>query len=349
MNVSTARERIDKLIKQGKSQFLKPVMIAEILRLHRLGELDLAEVRQFKGRGFASMREVASTLFKRHIDLNWEYVGGVFTDDKFSPATLQALAAINTRGQIESYIYFRLEARWQAFRAFLSRWLGTDFRKFDIHEFIRHYESMEGLGNARGKLYEVVIYALFTSIVQAVDAKVQFILNPAKLDLLDSLAGFASTFFDLKPRTHKSEHPARIFRAGRTHASDSGIDMWANFGPVIQVKHQTNKTFEPKHARKIIGSVRCDRLVIICRHKHRKKVAEFAELLQAESYVRILDEEQIVAWYDVIFAKENLPTIGQSVHAALIKELRDEFPIPPASGSLEFRTSRGYESVDWPT
>ena len=35
------------------------------------------------------------------------------------------------------------------------------------------------------------------------------------------------------------EQPVHIYRVGVTNAADRGLDMWANFGPVIQVKHLT--------------------------------------------------------------------------------------------------------------
>ena len=35
------------------------------------------------------------------------------------------------------------------------------------------------------------------------------------------------------------QSPAHIYRVGVTNAADRGLDMWANFGPAIQVKHLT--------------------------------------------------------------------------------------------------------------
>lgn len=31
--------------------------------------------------------------------------------------------------------------------------------------------------------------------------------------------------------------PARLYRVGGANSRDGGVDLWANFGPAIQVKH----------------------------------------------------------------------------------------------------------------
>lgn len=340
MDRSKAQDRLQRLIDKARSQFFKPILVAETLRLHRMDGLAITDRRLFKGPAVKALKAVALELFGRPVDLNYGYIDGAYEDGKLNPEALQQLARANKSGEIERHIYAEMERRWGSYRDFTSKWERTAPAAFRVSEFIRDYEALVRLGNALGKLYEIVVYSLFRGVVEAAEGKIEFSLSEGKRDLLEALPDFCGIFFDLNPGEFSVTREATIYRAGRAHASDSGIDMWANFGPVIQVKHRAGFTAE--HAARVVRTVRCDRLIIICKTQERRQVEEFAELLDAHGYVRILEEDRVVEWYDALFSPRFVGDAGARIHAILLRELDDEFPIPSRDRMQKFFEQRGY-------
>jgi len=55
--------------------------------------------------------------------------------------------------------------------------------------------------------------------------------------------------------------PARLYRVGGANSRDGGVDMWANFGPAIQVKHIA---LDVQNTPPIVESVSAEHMVIVC-------------------------------------------------------------------------------------
>lgn len=55
---------------------------------------------------------------------------------------------------------------------------------------------------------------------------------------------------------------AKVYRVGVTNAADRGLDMYANWGPAVQIKHLSLDT---DLAESIVSEVNSDKIVIVCK------------------------------------------------------------------------------------
>jgi type II restriction enzyme len=72
----------------------------------------------------------------------------------------------------------------------------------------------------------------------------------------------------------ESKMDAHVFRVGVTNAADRGLDMWADFGPAVQVKHLT---LNEELATTIIDQVESDHIVIVCRDSDANAIQAVAK------------------------------------------------------------------------
>ena len=88
-------------------------------------------------------------------------------------------------------------------------------------------------------MYEITVYALFATIVRALQARVTVEIGNKDEEVLKDFEAFIKVVLGLELGMQKVSRPASLFRVGVTNAADTGLDMLTNFGPVIQVKHLT--------------------------------------------------------------------------------------------------------------
>lgn len=92
---------------------------------------------------------------------------------------------------------------------------------------------------------------------------------PDKAYLLREFSDFAERVIGLSPEKPRLELNADIYRVGVTNAADRGLDMWANYGMAIQVKHLS---LTEELAENIVSSVSSDRIVIVCKDSEEKLI-----------------------------------------------------------------------------
>lgn len=87
------------------------------------------------------------------------------------------------------------------------------------------------------KIYEIVVYALFSALIDCLKVTVTVEADKTKQKLLEEFSDFAERVIGLSKGRSTVTVNARINRVGVTNAADRGLDMWANFGMAIQIKH----------------------------------------------------------------------------------------------------------------
>lgn len=103
---------------------------------------------------------------------------------------------------------------------------------------------------------------MFSSLIEALGVKVKIDLDLSNIDLLKEFEDFTRQIISLDSENTSLELNAKINRVGVTNASDRGLDMWANFGMAIQIKHLS---LTEELAENIVSSVSSDRIVIVCK------------------------------------------------------------------------------------
>lgn len=340
-----AKARLDKLIGKSRTAMYKPVAVAEILFRNRTAGLPLDDLEQYRTTGLSAAwaKEVTFRLTGRHPPTsNGRYWDQLFSADVLPPASLEALATANRTGGgvAETYIYASLIERFrpvQSFRTELSEPPG----RVDVDDLFRAVESV-GMKSTAGELYEILVYALFDALTRELNATVTLKTDPAKRGVLKDFADFTDALMGIDDESPEYAEPARLYRNGLASAADGGLDMWANFGPAVQVKHVRIGKLED--GQKAAGVTDAARMVIVCRSADRGVIESLASQLGRDGRtVRFVTEERLADWYRLAFSEKYAATIGGTVLAAAASEVDVEFPMAGGERVSEFLAERGYD------
>ena len=117
---------------------------------------------------------------------------------------------------------------------------------------------------------------------------------------------------------------AHIFRVGVTNAADRGLDMWANFGPAVQVKHLT---LDSESVREIVDQVESDHIVVVCRDADEEVIRTINRQIGWGRRVRgIIRESMLVDWYDWCMRGKFSKDLAWPLLRMLMGGFRAEFP-----------------------
>ncbi len=177
-----------------------------------------------------------------------------------SPEFLAVLDAENKRlqGVIERYIYRIYFARQQAIGHIIDYIENTPPQDFQLRDLLNLFIADRGMRRSIDKAYEIVAHSLFETIVVALQTTIKLEVPEHKKTLLDEFVDLARVLLGLDNDTLSLETPAHVYRVGVTNAADRGLDMWANFGIAIQVKHLT---LNSELAVSIIDQVESDNIL----------------------------------------------------------------------------------------
>jgi hypothetical protein len=129
-----------------------------------------------------------------------------------------------------------------------------------------------------------------------------------------------------------------------TNAADRGLDMWANFGPAVQVKHLT---LNKEMAEKIVDQVEGDHIVIVCKDAHAETLEIVLKQIGWGQRVRgIIKESDLGLWYEKCLRGKFASQLADSLLEHLRSGFRAEFP--QVAEGLEFCKERGYLEMNVP-
>jgi type II restriction enzyme len=106
----------------------------------------------------------------------------------------------------------------------LSYCSNNNFENFYVSQFLSLFRNEPGLKRSIDKIYEIVVYALFSTLVKALEITIEINLNNQKLDILEEFEDFTKQLMGLHSNLLSLEFPAKIYRLGVTNAADKGLD-----------------------------------------------------------------------------------------------------------------------------
>lgn len=146
---------------------------------------------------------------------------------------------------------------------------------------------------------------------------------------------------------------AHIYRVGVTNAADRGLDMWANFGPAIQVKHLT---LDENAVREIVEGIESERIIVVCRDIDASIIEIIIKQIGWGKRVQgIIKESDLIKWYERACKGNFAQILAPILMKLLIQSFESEFPEASnqANKITEFCREREYEriitSVNWQT
>jgi type II restriction enzyme len=338
--INEAKERLDKLINKGRHRLYKPIQIAEILYKARTSSDVVPSKRETYRRISNTWKaDIALRLFGRRPSLNSRYEDQLFDDAVIPPQILNLLATANQDGVVEAYIYHMVYGTQILLGDIRA---GLDVSKpsaFDLESFLKMFEGESALRRSADKAYEILVYALFDTLANHLGATVTLSVSQDKREIVKDFEKFTTIVLGIDPDLLSISQPARLFRLGVTNAADARIDMWANFGPAVQVKHIT---LDPEEGKRIVDEVMADKIIIVCKHAEQKVIESIISQVGLKNKIRgFITEKDLVSWYKLCMAKY-ANSIGIDVLRALSHEFDVEFPLAKSAEIEKFLKERGY-------
>lgn len=325
--INKAKLALDKVINKSRVHFYKPFQIAEVLYHDRVErKMNLSDLEEYRNVSKRWRDEVSRRLVGRVSTSSAKFQDNVFENNAMPPELLAELGALNkiTNGAVESYIYRRFSQKLDKVDGIRQYVMTTSPVHFSLYELIHKMVHDPGLRRSVDKIYEITVYALFSTIVRALEVTVTLEVGNSNKKILEDFGRFMGAVLGLGIGQTKITVPAALYRVGVTNAADRGLDMWSNFGPAVQIKHLT---LTPGLMGDILDSVRADKMVIVCL-KAEKALVEI--LLQQVDYADrvqgIITMEDLDEWYKICLSPKYQDKLGLQLLTDLRREFEDEFP-----------------------
>ena len=346
MEIRTAKQSLDKVIDKARVHLYKPIQIAEILYHDRTeNDVSLSDLSTYRTNSRKWRDIVCIKFLGRTSTSSARYQDDIFNDNAIPPNILAELGKENRekKGIVEAYIYQKFSQRFSQMSTGLDYSVTHDKSTFKLDEFLAMFWNEAGLRRSIDKVYEIVVYSLFSALVEALEVSVEVSLNPAKADILKEFEDFATRVIQLSSKQTSVKLKARINRVGVTNAADRGLDMWANFGLAIQIKHLS---LTEELAENIVSSVSADRIVIVCKDTEQKVIVSILNQIGWKSRIQsIVTETDLLTWYEKALRGKFSKTIGDKVLKKLRDEIMVEFPATDSAEFAKFYNQRGYNKL----
>lgn len=343
VNLATAKEALDKIIRKGRVHFYKPIQIAEILYYSRqkLVQIDIENLETYRTASRRWRDEVSIRLVGSRSTSSARYQDDVFNENAIPPYVLTILDNENQerQGIVENYIYHKLNERLQDITDSYNYINQSSTANFSLQTFLDHFEYKPGLKRSVDKAYEIVVYALFSTLVDELKATVSLTLDNPDPEILADFAIFAEYVLGVTPTQTTIWRPAQIYRGGVANAADRGLDMWTNFGPTVQVKHLR---LDAELADEIATETVTNDVIIVCKTAEAKLIQSLLNQI-GKSIKGVITQDDLLEWYQLSLRKYK-NRLGNKILTHLHHEFLREFP---ALGEmLSFLAERNYKLSD---
>ena len=322
-----AKEALDKIIAKSRVHLYKPIQIAEILYRHRtVGDFDLLKLDDYRNKSKKWRDEICKTLLGRISTSSAMFQENLFDDNAMPPVLLNELGIENkrTNGAVEAYIYRKFTAKHDQLSEALAYCLNANKADFKVGDFIALFRQEAGLKRSIDKIYEIIVYALFSTLVEGLNLKIEILVDKKKKALLQEFCDFGKMIMCLDFKKPKSIQNAMVYRVGVTNAADRGLDMYSNWGPAIQIKHLA---LDEALAEEIVTSVSSDRIVIVCKEAEKGMIVSLLNQIGWKSKIQsIVTENDLINWYEKALRGKYASLTGDRLISKLGQEIVKEFP-----------------------
>ena len=339
-----AKEALDKIISKSRIHFYKPIQIAEILyRIRQYGDINPLNLEEYRNESKHWRDEVSIQLLGRRCTSSARFQDDLFNDNAIPPKVLSTLSQENlsTGGAVEAYIYCRFTNKHNQLFNALSYCRDSDKSNFSVINFINSFWNEPGLKRSLDKIYEIVVYALFSALVESLNLKIELSVEESKFDILDEFKDFSQKVMCLDMTRPKFMQDAKIYRVGVTNAADRGLDMYSNWGVAIQIKHLSLDT---TLAENIVSNISSNRIIIVCKDAEQDIIISLMTQIGWRSRIQsIVTENDLVNWYEKALRGKYADVVGDKLMETLCSEIAEEFP--SVTDLPDILKSRHYENI----
>lgn len=339
MDIEQAKGWLDQIIGKARVDLYKPIQIAEVLRESRQGgEIDILKLEEYKNPSIHWRNRVTEELSGKKSTSSANYQHAVWSE---MPA--EALRVLNkenrdTGGAVERYVYMKYQERQGTVAEIIAAVDEATPEEFRLESLLALFEARAGIRRSVDKAYEIVVHSLFESLVVALEATVKVAVPESNRPLLEEFSELAAVLLGVESGSMEWEQSAHVYRVGVTNAADRGLDMWANFGPAVQVKHLS---LNSRLAVEVVDQVESDNIVIVCRDSDEETIRTITDQIGWGRRVRgIVNESQLVQWYALSLRGKFSDRLAWPLIERLREGFRAEFP--QTATMAEFFERRGY-------
>ncbi|MBD5186697.1 MAG: HaeII family restriction endonuclease [Bacteroidales bacterium] len=325
--VIAAKEALDKLINKSRVHLYKPIQIAEILHYHRVHkDIDLLKLEDYRKSSKKWRDAMCLLLLGRICTSSAKFQDNLFEANAIPPEILNVLGEANckTNGGVEAYIYNNFTAKHNQLSNALNYCLNATPETFYVKSFIDSFWTEAGLKRSLDKIYEIIVYSLFTTLVEATNLKVEIFIDEKSLPLINEFADFSQKVMCLDVTHTKHIQAAAVYRVGVTNAADRGLDMYSNWGPAIQIKHLS---LDIELAQNIVDSVSSDKIVIVCKDAEKDVINTIlSQIGWGQRVQSIITESDLILWYEKALRGKYSNILAKPLLNSLAEEISLEFP-----------------------
>lgn len=345
--IKEAKDALDAIIRKSRVHLYKPIQIGEILYHDRvLHDVDLENLESYRNSSKRWRDEITRPLLGRICNSSARFQDDLFNENALPPHLIKELAYENrrTQGAVEAYIYRRFTTKYIQLSEALALCVNSTKDSFNVQAFLSAFWSEAGLKRSLDKVFEIVVYSLFSTLVDTLRLQVEVSVAIDQLGVLYEFEDFAQMVMGLSGEIHKSQQSARVYRVGVTNAADRGLDMYSNWGPAIQIKHLT---LDAEIAESIVHSISSDRIVIVCKSVERDIIVSLLTQIGWRGRIQsIITEKELVDWYEKALRGIYSNQMGDVLLKTIRDELKKEFP--SVSGLPEVLEKRQYVLITHP-
>lgn len=327
MTREQAKIALDNVIKKSRVHLYKPIQIAEILYRNRvIKDINLLSLEDYRTKSKKWRDKVSIALLGRVSTSSARFQDDLFNNNAIPPAVLDVLGKENrrTNGAVEAYIYSKFEKKHKLLSNALDYCLDANVKTFEIKKFIDSFWNEPGLKRSLDKIYEIIVYALFSTLVEAMNLEVKVTVKEEAYPLLKEFEDFTQKVMCLNCSNPQHIQEAKVYRVGVTNAADRGLDMYSNWGPAIQIKHLS---LDLSLAENIVNNVSSDRVVIVCKDAEKNIIISLLTQIGWRSHIQsIVTENDLVNWYEKALRGNYSDQLGEKLLYCLANEIAEEFP-----------------------
>ena len=342
-----AKIALDKIISKSRAHWYKPIQIAEILYHHRVaGTIDLNNLADYRIISKKWRDEISLELLGRVCTSSTRFQDNLFEANAMPPETLAVLGEENTRsgGAVEAYIYRHFKNKLSLINHITEHLLEINPSEFKIDTIIDYFRKVPGLKRSLDKVFEIIVYSLFITVIDALELTVSIAVNDKKRTMLAEFESFAQHVLSVDLNNPIAMSGAKVFRVGVTNAADRGLDMYSNWGPAIQIKHLT---LDEELAESIVDSVSADRIIIVCRSADEKVLLSVFNQVGWKARIQsVITEEDLYNWYEKALRGRFYSQPAKPLIDTIIEEMETEFPV--VAGFPKSIRSRQYDKINDP-
>ena len=217
---------------------------------------------------------------------------------------------------------------------------------FDVRRLIDSFWYEAGLKRSLDKIYEIIVFSLFDTLVNQLEMTVDVSVSESKIDVLHEFEDFAQKVMCLDCENLVHSSTAHVYRVGVANAADRGLDMYSNWGPAIQIKHLV---LSEALAESIVDAVSSDRIVIVCKAAESRLIVSLLTQIGWKAKIQsIVTEDDLVAWYEKALRGTYATEMGERLLATLCEQISIEFPsIDQGRGVLSQRNYQEIKDSFW--